>query len=341
MPGNCVWRRARPISWPDGVVPDRGSQPGHELPVYGRLRRSRLLLRRDRDVAGCPEGSLQGANHHPEGQPRVPTDHAGVRVLRRVSQKIRERQRVEVLHGLVRLPTADRTRRRTNLLLARRTESQYRHARSHQGFGPFARGTDGFPSTVWIFDVFGRCFESVVQLQVPHEGPMCDLLWSDPDDRGGWGISPRGAGYTFGQDISETFNHSNGLTLVSRAHQLVMEGYNWCHDRNVVTIFSAPNYCYRCGNQAAIMELDDALKYSLWVSVSKSPRICCRFWILRDVTEPNYNFLKNLCRLCDWNVLLVTSFQLTIWSRTSAWRTPRNPSDPGLLSLKFQYYAIS
>jgi diadenosine tetraphosphatase ApaH/serine/threonine PP2A family protein phosphatase len=35
--------------------------------------------------------------------------------------------------------------------------------------------------------------------QVPHEGPMCDLLWSDPDDRCGWGISPRGAGYTFGQ----------------------------------------------------------------------------------------------------------------------------------------------
>lgn len=55
---------------------------------------------------------------------------------------------------------------------------------------------------------------------------MCDLLWSDPDDRGGWGISPRGAGYTFGQDISETFNHANGLTLVSRAHQLVMEVSN-------------------------------------------------------------------------------------------------------------------
>jgi len=81
-------------------------------------------------------------------------------------------------------------------------------------------------------------------------------LWSDPDDRCGWGISPRGAGYTFGQDISDQFNHSNSVTLIARAHQLVMEGYNWCHDRNVVTIFSAPNYCYRCGNQAAIMELD-------------------------------------------------------------------------------------
>ena len=40
-------------------------------------------------------------------------------------------------------------------------------------------------------------------MEVPHEGPMCDLVWSDPDERCGWGISPRGAGYSFGQDISE------------------------------------------------------------------------------------------------------------------------------------------
>lgn len=93
--------------------------------------------------------------------------------------------------------------------------------------------------------------------EVPHEGPMCDLLWSDPDDRGGWGISARGAGFTFGQDISEQFNHTNDLSLIARAHQLVMEGYAWSHEQNVVTIFSAPNYCYRCGNQAAIMEVDE------------------------------------------------------------------------------------
>lgn len=63
--------------------------------------------------------------------------------------------------------------------------------------------------------------------QVPHEGLMCDLLWSDPDDRCGWGISPRGVGYTFGQDIVAQFNHTNDLTLISRAHQLAMEGYDW------------------------------------------------------------------------------------------------------------------
>ena len=58
-------------------------------------------------------------------------------------------------------------------------------------------------------------------------------------------------------------DHNNGLTLVARAHQLVMEGFSWSQERNVVTIFSAPNYCYRCGNQAAILEVDDALKYTL------------------------------------------------------------------------------
>ena len=72
----------------------------------------------------------------------------------------------------------------------------------------------------------------------PHDGPMCDLLWSDPDERTGWGISPRGAGYTFGKDVSETFNHANGLNLVARAHQMVMDGYLWSHYRQVVTIFS-------------------------------------------------------------------------------------------------------
>eukprot|EP00614_Pseudopedinella_elastica_P023063 CAMPEP_0172621186 /NCGR_PEP_ID=MMETSP1068-20121228/110089_1 /TAXON_ID=35684 /ORGANISM="Pseudopedinella elastica, Strain CCMP716" /LENGTH=422 /DNA_ID=CAMNT_0013428823 /DNA_START=61 /DNA_END=1326 /DNA_ORIENTATION=- len=95
--------------------------------------------------------------------------------------------------------------------------------------------------------------------EVPHEGPICDLMWSDPDDRLGWGISPRGAGYTFGQDITERFNRTNGFKFIVRAHQLVMEGYNWAHEQALVTVFSAPNYCYRCGNMAAIMEVEEHL----------------------------------------------------------------------------------
>ncbi|CAL9166748.1 unnamed protein product [Musa hybrid cultivar] len=114
-----------------------------------------------------------------------------------------------------------------------------------------------------------RSFDRVQE--VPHEGPMCDLLWSDPDDRCGWGISPRGAGYTFGQDISEQFNHTNNLRLIARAHQLVMDGYNWGHEQKVVTIFSAPNYCYRCGNMASIMEVDEC-KGQTFIQFEPAPR---------------------------------------------------------------------
>jgi len=107
--------------------------------------------------------------------------------------------------------------------------------------------------------------------EVPHEGPLCDLVWSDPDDRAGWGVSPRGAGFTFGEDVSKHFNHTNGLNLVIRAHQLVMEGFQWAHDDNVLTVFSAPNYCYRCGNSAGIIEFTENLERRV-LTYSPSPK---------------------------------------------------------------------
>ena len=77
--------------------------------------------------------------------------------------------------------------------------------------------------------------------EVPHEGAMCDLLWSDPEDIDGWGLSPRGAGYLFGGNIVKQFNHVNRLECISRAHQLVMEGYKYMFDKQLVTVWSAPN----------------------------------------------------------------------------------------------------
>jgi diadenosine tetraphosphatase ApaH/serine/threonine PP2A family protein phosphatase len=61
-------------------------------------------------------------------------------------------------------------------------------------------------------------------------------MWSDPEDIDGWALSPRGAGYLFGADVVSDFNHKNGLELIARAHQLVMEGYKHMFDGALVTV---------------------------------------------------------------------------------------------------------
>lgn len=65
--------------------------------------------------------------------------------------------------------------------------------------------------------------------EIPHEGAFCDLVWSDPEEVDTWAVSPRGAGWLFGDKVANEFNHVNGLKLIARAHQLVNEGYKVYH----------------------------------------------------------------------------------------------------------------
>lgn len=60
--------------------------------------------------------------------------------------------------------------------------------------------------------------------EIPHEGAFCDLMWSDPEDVESWAMSPRGAGWLFGNSVTSEFAHLNNLDLIARAHQLVQEG---------------------------------------------------------------------------------------------------------------------
>ncbi|VDM94263.1 unnamed protein product, partial [Onchocerca ochengi] len=82
---------------------------------------------------------------------------------------------------------------------------------------------------------------------VPPYGMMCDVLWSDPDDRyPGWALSARGISFTFSSKVVKEFCETNNIDLIVRGHQLTADmfrgGYKYFADGRLLTIFSAPNY---------------------------------------------------------------------------------------------------
>ena len=111
---------------------------------------------------------------------------------------------------------------------------------------------------------------------VPEQGLLCDLLWSDPEEnKSGFGPNDRGVSVTFNSKVVETFLKNNDLDLICRAHQVVEEGYEFFANRLLVTVFSAPNYCGEFDNSGAMMSIDENL--------------ICSFQILKPMTMLSNN----------------------------------------------------
>jgi len=107
---------------------------------------------------------------------------------------------------------------------------------------------------------------------VADTGLICDLLWSDPEEGiTGWGENDRGVSFTFGADIVDKFLRKHDFDLICRAHQVVEDGYQFFAKRQLITIFSAPNYCGEFDNSGAVMSVDGDLM--------------CSFQILRPTTK--------------------------------------------------------
>ncbi|KAG9095549.1 Serine/threonine-protein phosphatase pp1 [Ceratobasidium sp. 370] len=101
---------------------------------------------------------------------------------------------------------------------------------------------------------------------VPDTGLLCDLLWSDPDkDITGWSENDRGVSFTFGPDVVGRFLQKHDMDLICRAHQVVEDGYEFFAKRQLVTLFSAPNYCGEFDNAGAMMSVDETLLCSFQI----------------------------------------------------------------------------
>ncbi|CCW67586.1 unnamed protein product [Phytomonas sp. Hart1] len=103
-------------------------------------------------------------------------------------------------------------------------------------------------------------------LVVADEGLACDILWSDPlEESCGWLPSDRGVSYTFGEDEVHKICTTLGIDIILRAHQVVDNGYSFFAGRQLVTLFSASNYCGEFTNSGAMMLMDESCKCSFQI----------------------------------------------------------------------------
>lgn len=97
--------------------------------------------------------------------------------------------------------------------------------------------------------------------EIPESGPLCDLVWNDPTDIDcAYTDSRRNVGYCFGIRATNEFMKTNNINLIIRAHEMKQEGFEYCHENHVLTIFSAPNYDTdddNVPNKGALMVIDE------------------------------------------------------------------------------------
>jgi serine/threonine-protein phosphatase PP1 catalytic subunit len=124
-----------------------------------------------------------------------------------------------------------------------------------------------------LWKTFTDCFNCLPAAAVIDEKIFCmhgglspELTSLDQVKRiDGWGENDRGVSFTFGEDIVAQFLHKHDLDLICRAHQVVEDGYEFFARRQLVTLFSAPNYCGEFDNAGAMMSVDETLMCSFQI----------------------------------------------------------------------------
>ncbi|XP_067114815.1 serine/threonine-protein phosphatase with EF-hands 2-like [Osmerus mordax] len=151
---------------------------------------------------------------------------------------------------------------------------------------------------------------------------IVDLLWSDPMPQDGCIPNKvRGGGCYWGPDVTEKVLGRHNLQLLIRSHECKQDGYEFCHNRRVLTIFSASNYYELGSNRGAYIRLGpDLTPHFIQYQASNTTR---EFTMRQSVGRTERSALRALReQLFAHKSTLISAFQ------------EYDPDNTGLISLK-------
>lgn len=113
------------------------------------------------------------------------------------------------------------------------------------------------------------------QDRVQEYSQISCILWGDPTDEiDTFETSQRGAGYLYGKQAVDDFLRSVGCEYLVRSHQLVSKGFEEKFGGRCITVWSAPNYCYKCRNIASFMVITQKThRFILFEALAEQYRI--------------------------------------------------------------------